>query len=187
MLLKDEMKLEQKLNQSGTTKGGRAKATKKADSGKRKKLIALRDLRHQLDEVSARRVILSKENEEARRSLVEMRAHLTQMPLSVQLEMQKSRQATVVLLSRDSTSERDAAKNMRSIVNVNIRESLYSMNLTTTSMPLLAAATTATHFALCSSLLAAEQQVASAAFLARKLPVVSSVPSAFMDANGNFE
>ena len=60
MLLKDEMKLEQKLNQSGTTKGGRAKATKKADSGKRKKLIALRDLRHQLDEVSARRVILSK-------------------------------------------------------------------------------------------------------------------------------
>ena len=149
MLIKDEMKFEQKLNQT-TTKDVPAKR-EAAGRPVKKKLIALREVRHMLDEVSTRRTILSRENEETRRAISSMRSALLSMPKAVQDERDK-------LMSRNRQCKSHCASSM---INENIRESIYSMNITISSMPIMVAASTASatisQQVLCSTLLSTFQ------------------------------
>jgi hypothetical protein len=145
MLVKDEMKFEQKLNQIGE----KILPNKKGQAGRKKKLIALREVRHMLDEVTTRRSILHKENEETRKAIASMRRALTAMPKAVKVEREK-----LMTLNRQS-KEAEQGGAMR-MINENIRETLYAMNLTMSSMPMIVAASASSCMsqqALCSTLL----------------------------------
>ena len=122
MLVKDEMKFEQKLNQGED----KLLPTKAKVGGHKKKLIALREVRHMLDEVATRRSILCKENEETRKAIHSMKQALTSMPKEIQ-------EARAKLRAHDRKSKEPSK------VNESIREALYSMNLTISSMPIIVA------------------------------------------------
>ena len=158
MLVKDEMKFEQKLNQAE-----KIIPTKKEAAGRKKKLIALREVRHMLDEVSTRRTILCKENEETRKAILSMKEALTAMPKEVQ-------EARAKLRACDRKSK-DTRK-----VNESIREALYSMNLTISSMPIIVAASTASSLsqqALCATLLTTFQQHPCGQSMPSNVPILS--------------
>ncbi|CAB9527441.1 expressed unknown protein [Seminavis robusta] len=147
MLVKDEMKFEQKLNQYGE----KMLPNKKDRGGRKKKLIALREVKHMLDEVATRRHILCKENEETRKAITSMRQALTAMPKAIQEEraklMSKDRQTKEAIQRQGGTMK---------MVNENIRETLYAMHLTMSSMPIIVAASTSSSMsqhALCNTLL----------------------------------
>jgi hypothetical protein len=147
MLVKDEMKFEQKLNQLGE----KILPNKKGQAGGKKKLIALREVRHMLDEVTTRRSILRKENEETRKAIASMKQALTAMPKAVQEERAK-------LMLRNRQSQEAQQGGTMKMINENIRETLYAMNLTMSSMPLIVTASTTSSScmsqqALCSTLL----------------------------------
>ena len=129
MLVKDEMKFEQKLNQLGE----KILPSKSGHGSRKKKLIALREVRHMLDEVTTRRTVLCKENEETRKAIASMRQALTAMPKAVQEERAK-------LMLRDRQSKEAEQGGAMRMINENIRETLYAMNLTMSSMPIIVAA-----------------------------------------------
>ena len=136
-----------------------------SSSSRKKKLIALREVRHMLDEVSARRTILCKENEEHARRISSMRQALASMPRAVQVERAKllayNKKANEELrLMVDATAMSTSfSTSTVTTANENIRESLYAMNLTSSSMPMIVATgSTASSLmqqqAFCSSLFA---------------------------------
>jgi myosin heavy subunit len=158
MLVKDEMKFEQKLNQ-----GDKVLPSKKDAGSRKKRLIALREVRHMLDEVSTRRTILCKENEETRKAIASMRQALTSMPKEIQ-------EARAKLLACDRKSK-DTGN-----VNESIREALYAMNLTISSMPIIVAASTASSLsqqALCATLMNTFQQHPCGQSISSCVPVLS--------------
>ena len=144
MLIKDEIKL---LHQAGL----KDLPLKKDAGGKKKKLIALREVRHMLDEVSTRRTILRKENDDVRGAITSMREALASMPKAVRDERAK-------LMMR----HQKARGTPMSMANENIRESLYAMNLTSSGVPIIVAAATASSLVqqqvICNSLVSTLEQ-----------------------------
>ena len=144
MLIKDEIKL---LHQAGL----KDLPLRKDAGGKKKKLIALREVRHMLDEVSTRRTILRKENEDVLGAITSMREALASMPKAVRDERAK-------LMMRHQKA-RGTPMNM---ANENIRESLYAMNLASSGVPIILAAATASSLVqqqvICNSLVATIKQ-----------------------------
>lgn len=144
MLIKDEIKL---LHQAGL----KELPSKRDVGSKKKKLIALREVRHMLDEVSTRRNILRKENDDVRGAITSMREALASMPKAVRDERAK-------LMMR----HQKARGTSLGMANENIRESLYAMNITSSGIPIIMAAATASSLVqqqvICSSLMATVQQ-----------------------------
>ena len=156
MLIKDEIKL---LHQAEV----KDLPMKRGKGNSKKKLIALREVRHMLDEVSTRRTILCRENERTRGAITSMREALASMPKAVRDE-----RAKLMAHLRKAQAQDEAAK----MVNENIRESLYSMNLTSFSMPIMIAASVNSsqqHF-LCNSLLTSARQHPATGHTAAGMP-----------------
>lgn len=154
---KDEMKFEQKLNQAD-----KVIPTKKGQGNRKKKLIALREVRHMLDEVATRRTILCKENEETRKAIVSMKQALISMPKEIQEARAKLRATN--RKSPDMRKEHE-----------NIREALHAMNMTMSSMPIIVAASTSSSLsqkALCATLINTFQQHPCGQMMPANVPII---------------